>query len=42
MTKPMINEKQINDWKIKYNNLLITKEISENNLKEEIKILKKN
>lgn len=41
MTKLMIKEKQLNDWKIKYSNLLVAKEISENNLKEEIKTLKK-
>lgn len=41
MTKLQIQEKQHNDLKIKYSNLVVAKEISENNLKEEITILKK-
>lgn len=36
-----IFERQLNDWKIKYSNLVIAKEISENKLNEEIKALKK-
>lgn len=41
MTKIQQLEKQIKDWKIKYDNLRIAKEISENSLKEEIDGLKK-
>ena len=41
MSELQILKRQIKDWKIKYDNLAFAKEISENNLKEEIAICKK-
>lgn len=41
MVKAQILERQLADWKIKYSNLQVLKEISEDNLKEEIDVCKK-
>lgn len=41
MTRIQILEKQIKDWKIKYENLAAAKKISEENLSQEIVCLKK-